>query len=105
MILYNVTIKIEVDSEGAWVAWMRDEHMPDLLKTGLFLSYRLSRLLEQEESDGVTYSAQYACATMDDYNAYIARHADSMREKALMRFAGKFVAFRSVMETVAEASR
>ncbi len=100
MIIYNVTLKVDAASADEWVSWMLGEHIPDLLRTGLFVQYRLSRLLEQEEADGVTYSVQYGCRDIEAYNKYIAEYADVMREKALAKFAGRFVAFRSVMEVV-----
>jgi hypothetical protein len=100
MIIYNVTIKVESEITDEWVKWMKEEHIPDLQSTGLISDCRLCRLLEQDEADGVTYSAQYVCATMADYNNYIDNHAQGMRDKAFSRFGGRFVAFRSVMETV-----
>ena len=100
MILYNVTLKVEHTVADEWVKWMKDEHMPDLMTTGLFVDYRLCRLLEQDESDGVTYAAQYFCEGIDQYNNYIDNYAEKMREKANKLFGGKFVAFRSVMEII-----
>jgi len=98
MIVYNVSVKVEHDSADAWVRWMKEEHMPELMALGVFTDSRLCRLLDQDESDGLTYSAQYVCRNIDDYNAYLDKHADTMRERALKLFAGKFVAFRTVME-------
>jgi hypothetical protein len=66
----------------------------------LFTECRLCHLLEQDETEGITYSAQYTCANLEDYNTYIDEHAPQMREKGLKRFAGRFAAFRSVMEIV-----
>lgn len=100
MILYNVTIKVECEIADEWTVWMKNEHIPDLMNTGLFTGYRLSRLLEQDEVEGITYSAQYELADIEHYNTYIDTHAQTMREKAFARFGGRFVAFRSVMETV-----
>jgi len=100
MIIYNVTIKVEQAIADEWVSWMKEEHILDLMDTGLFIECRLCRLLEQDEADGVTYSAQYVCASMAEYNAYIDTHAQTMRERAFSRFGARFVAFRSVMETV-----
>ena len=100
MIVYNVTLKVETDAADAWVRWMTEEHIADVIATGLFVDCRLCRLLEQDESDGITYSAQYLCKNMDDYHTYINEHAETMRDKGLKLFAGKFVAFRSVMEII-----
>jgi len=74
--------------------------MPELMHTGLFVDCRLCRLLEQDEADGVTYTAQYFCEGMEQYNQYIALHAEKMRNKGFMLFGGKFVAFRTIMEII-----
>jgi hypothetical protein len=100
MIVYNVTIKVETPAADAWVDWMKNEHIADLLATGLFLDCRLCRLLEQDETDGVTFSAQYTCKSLDEYNTYISDHAEQMRDKGFKKFGGRFVAFRSVMEVL-----
>lgn len=72
--------------------------MPALMKTGLFTDCRLCRLLEQDETEGRTYTAQYFCNTIDDYNAYIDNHATHMRAAAFARFGSRFIAFRTIME-------
>jgi hypothetical protein len=99
MIIYNVTVKLEHDIATEWVQWMKEEHMPDLMNTGLFLDCRLCRLLEQDEVEGVTYVAQYFCESMEQYNKYISAYAQQMREKGFSRFGNKFIAFRTLMET------
>jgi hypothetical protein len=98
MIIYNVTVKVETGSAKEWVEWMKKEHIPELMRTGLFLDYRLCRLLEQEESEGVTYTVQYFCDSMEDYNTYISEHSKKMRDKAFKRFGNRFIAFRTVMQ-------
>lgn len=100
MIIYNVTIKVEHEIAADWVRWMKSEHMADLMKTGLFTDCRLCRLLEQDETDGVTYSAQYYCAGMQEYNKYIDEYAQIMRDKGNSLFGGRFIAFRTVMEII-----
>ncbi len=100
MIIYNVTIKVDPHYTDAWVSWMKNEHIPDLENTGLFLSTRLCHLLEQDEAEGVTYVAQYFCEDIEQYNTYINEYATAMREKAAKAFGGKFAAFRTVMEII-----
>ncbi len=100
MIIYNVTIKVDTDVADAWVAWMKNEHIADVLGTGLFADARLSHLLEQDESEGVTYIAQYFCEGIEQYNTYINEHATTMREKGFKAFGAKFAAFRTIMEII-----
>lgn len=101
MIIYNVTVKVSPARAEEWVLWMKEEHIPELLATGLFVESRLSRLLEQDESEGITYSAQYFCRNLNDYRSYIEQFAPLMREKGLKRFGDQMIAFRSVMEEIA----
>jgi hypothetical protein len=98
MIIYNVTVKVEKETAPEWLHWMKHEHIPELMRTGLFVDYRLCRLLEQDESEGLTFTAQYFCDNMEHYNTYIQEHSAGMREKSFRRFGNKFVAFRTVME-------
>ncbi len=97
MIIYNVTVKVAHPVAAEWLRWMKEEHMPELLRTGLFIESRLCRLLEQDESDGITYSAQYMCDSLEDYHDYIKKYAPLMREKGQKKFGDQALAFRSVM--------
>jgi len=101
MIIYNVTVKVETTIAADWVAWMKQEHIPDLLKTGLFVDYRLCRLLEQDETEGITYTVQYFCDSLEHYQTYISEHAQRMRDKGFQRFGNRFIAFRTVMQVEA----
>lgn len=100
MIIYNVTVQVHPETAAEWVAWMREVHMPALLATGCFQRCQLSRLLEQDETDGITYSAQYYAADMNRYERYISDYAPAFREETKAKFADRFVAFRSLMEVV-----
>ncbi|ULQ55270.1 DUF4286 family protein [Flavihumibacter rivuli] len=100
MYIYNVTLKIDWSIQEAWLKWMVEEHMPEVVGTGCFSSSRLLRLIEVDDSDGPTYAAQYHAETKSDYNRYITIHADKLRQKSFDKWGDKFIAFRSVMEVV-----
>src|SRR3954464_2394525 len=99
MIIYNITLKVHDSIAEEWLQWMKQEHMPELEQTGLFTGYRLCRLLEQDEAEGITYIAQYYCNSIEQYDTYISAHSQQMREKGYQKFGNKFIAFRTVMET------
>ncbi len=100
MIIYNVTIKVIHERAEEWVKWMIEEHMPELMTLGLFTDSRLCRLLEQDDAEGPTYTAQYFCESMEQYHSYIENHAPEMRERGFARFGNSFIAFRTVMEII-----
>jgi hypothetical protein len=101
MVVYNVTINIDQDVEKDWIDWMKTEHIPDVLETGLFLESRFCRLLVDEES-GVTYTIQYTLKDMQSLQLYQELYAPALQKAHTDRYQGKFVAFRSIMEVIAE---
>ena len=100
MFIYNVTVKISWSIQDAWLRWMQQEHIPDVVGTGCFTHAQLVRLLEIDEKDGPTYAAQYFAPTKSDYNRYIELYSSVMRQKAFDLWEEQFVAFRTLMQVV-----
>lgn len=98
MILYNVTAKVDLAKHEDWLAWMKDKHINDVIKTGCFTSCRMSRLLGQNEDDGITYSIQYLSPSMKDFHRYQAHHASALQKDHTERYGEAVLAFRSMME-------
>lgn len=98
MIVYNVTIKVDRAIAGDWRVWMLQEHIPALLDTGCFTDAKMFRLLEQDDSDGPTFCAQYSCASRADYDRYIDTFSAQMRAETLAAWGDKIAAFRTVMQ-------
>jgi len=103
MIIYNVTINIEDDSHDAWIKWMKEIHIPDVMRTGMFADYSFSKLISrQDDETGTTYVIQYLAPTMEHYEKYAAEYAPALQQETHKMFGGKFVAFRTLMERVME---
>ena len=100
MIIYNVTVNINEEVHDEWVAWMRDVHIHDVMATGYFLENRFAKVLLTQDEGGVTYSIQYLCKNMADLQIYQGSHAPRLQADVKEKFDGKFVAFRTVLETV-----
>ncbi len=74
-ILYNITVKINHDESEEWKHWMENKHIPDVLKTGMFETHRFCKLLNQDETEGLTYAIQYVCKDMKTLQQYSAKFA------------------------------
>ncbi|MFY7965640.1 MAG: DUF4286 family protein [Chitinophagaceae bacterium] len=61
MFIYNVTIKLNWSIHEAWVKWMKEQHLNDVMATECFTKYQFTRLLEIDEDEGPTYCIQYFC--------------------------------------------
>ena len=101
MIIYNVTINVEDDAHDAWLVWMKETHIPDVMSKGLFLDFNFSKLLSrQDDETGSTYVIQYLCENIEKYENYQANYAPALQADTQRMFGGKFVAFRTLMEKV-----
>ncbi len=99
MILYNVTVKVDQNAESDWLKYMK-KHIQDVLNTGCFTGYRMSRLLDQPENEDPTFIIQYECESKAILNIYLEKHAPALRDEVNQLFKDRFVAFRTVMEVL-----
>ncbi len=86
--------------EADWVAWQKQEHIPDVMASGCFTHYYFFRLLTQDADGGITYVVQYFAGSMNDYQRYIDEAASRLRQKAFEKWGNRFIAFRTLMEAV-----
>lgn len=100
MILYSVTVNIDVEREQEYVEWMKEVHIPEVMATGIFVESKFFRLLQEVEGGGVNYSAQYFAQNLDKIHLYQELYADGLQQKLKDRFGEHYVAFRSLLESV-----
>ena len=100
MFIYNVTIKLDHSIHTEWVHWMKEKHIPDVMQSGCFTGYKFVRLLDIEETEGVTYATQYFAETKEDYDRYISFFASSLRNDSIKQWGNKFIGFRTLMKEV-----
>lgn len=98
MIVYNVTVKLDEEIREAWLDWIRNGHMQEVLNTGCFDEAHLYELKEPEEESADTFIVQYVTDRMERYETYTRDYAARLRGDGQKKFEGKFVAFRTVME-------
>jgi hypothetical protein len=100
MIVYNVTIKVDDAIKHEWLAWLKKEHITDVLNTGCFTGATILQLLEVDDAEGPTYAIQYKTESKAMYNRYIENFAGIMRQLSIDKWGDQFIAFRSVMQVV-----
>lgn len=100
MLLYNVTVTVDLDIHEDWAKWMREIHIPDVMMTGMFISYRMSRLLGHDHADSEIFSMQYLVKDMAHLERYQEEFAPELQRQHRERYEGKAHAFRTVMEVL-----
>tara|TARA_B100000900_G_C20580606_1_gene717355 strand:- start:205 stop:516 length:312 start_codon:yes stop_codon:yes gene_type:complete len=102
MIIYNVTVNIEESVEQEWLNWMKETHIPEVMKTELFESAKMSKVLVEEQMGGKTYSIQYSCTSHAKLDQYQAKYAKKLQQEHTEKYQGKFVSFRTLLEVISE---
>jgi hypothetical protein len=100
MIIYNVTIKVDRSIHDAWLQWLKEEHVPEMIATKCFTHAVILHLVEADDAEGITYATQYHAPDKETYNRYIEQFATTMRQKGLDKWGNKFIAFRTIMQVV-----
>lgn len=101
MVVYNVTISLDVSVAEDWLTWMRDTHIPDVMSTGHFRDSKICRVHGEEEG-GITYAIMYTAISQEDLDNYQAQHAPRLQTEHTQKFEGKFASFRTLLSVVQE---
>jgi hypothetical protein len=100
MLIYNITTMVEPDIAPLWLSWMQESHIPEVMASGCFDSYKLVRLLETDETQGLTYAVQYHAPDRASYDRYAADFAPGLQREIIRLWEGKSLSFPSLMEVV-----
>ena len=100
--IYNVTVVVNPSVEERWLKWMREEHIPDVMKTGLFSSFLFTQVFPEQEQDHPSYSIQYRADDLESIKLYMQMYANELRSKSAKTWGEQALAFRTVLEVLEE---
>ena len=99
MIIYNETIIVDESIYKEWLNWMQTVQIPAIIKTGLFNSYRILKVIDSP-NEGVTYCIQYHASNIDNYNQFKNNHQLNFQAVHQQQFENKFVMFNTIMQAL-----
>ena len=100
MILYNVTINIDKEVEEEWLVWMKTIHIPNVMKTEMFVDNRFYRI-KADEPEGTSYSIQYFANSMKEMDQYQNQFSTNMEMEMMKKYGNHLVSFPTLLESVA----
>lgn len=99
MFVYNVTVNVSDIAHHDWLTWMKQTHVPDVIKTGCFVDVRMLKLLYVED-EGHTYSIQYSFLEIVDIENYQKNFAPKLQAEHKEKFGEHTTAFRTLLQVV-----
>ena len=100
MILYNVTIGIDKEIEQEWMAWVKNTHIPTVMKVGVFVDYKFYKVLTHDDEGSTSYCIQYFTPTINQFQQYLDGYAKSLIEEHHLKFKDRHVVFQTLLEEV-----
>jgi len=101
MLVYNETIIIEENSYTEWLEWMKNVHIPAIMATGYFESYKILNVVDSP-NEGITSCVQYYTATSENFNKFYNQHFNKFQSLHQQRYENRFVMYNTLMEVIDE---
>ena len=79
---------------------MKADHIPAIMQAGKFVRFNFAKLIEVDETDGLTYTVQFFANMKNDYDQYIQQYSAQLRKEALDKWGGNILSFRTLMEEI-----
>lgn len=98
MLLYNVTFGVDKVIETEWIAWMKINYLPTMMNTGLFIDYKMYKVLTHDDETSVSYSVQCFAKKIEDVLMYLNEYAPQLTELHREKFKDRHVAFNTLLE-------
>jgi hypothetical protein len=99
MIVYNETLIVEEAVFPEWLVYMKTSHIPAVMATGFFESYRILNVLDSP-NEGMTCCIQYNTATEEQFAEFYEKHLQGLHLLHHQRYENKYVLYTTLMETI-----
>ena len=100
MLIYNVTVGVDKAIEAEWLSWMKTEHIPRVMRTGMFVENKMYKVLTHDDEASVSYAIQYRATNLDSVQRYLEDFAPALRAEVQEKFGSRQAAYRTLLEEV-----
>lgn len=99
MLVYNTTYHVEDGQEKYFLIWMQEYYLPEVEKTGILRSPRITRILSHCE-EGNCYSVQFEVEDSASLHRWHTEQGVKLNEEMMKLFKDKVVGFPTLMEVI-----
>lgn len=98
MLLYNITVAIDVVEESRWVPWMKGELIPFMAASGLIKESRLYKVVTHDDPQTASYCIQYLFESSQDLSRYVSEYAPIFIQQLKTIFPDRHAVFQTLLE-------
>jgi len=101
MIVYNETLIVEAAIYEEWLTYMKQVHIPAMMATGHFKSYRILNVIDSP-NEGITACIQYNTDSEEKFAEFYNKHLHALHATHQQLYENKFVLYNTLMEVIDE---
>ncbi len=98
MVHYQVFCEVPTEEAAEWSAWMRDVHIPDVMRTQYFLSAQFCAEAVETPSATRRFATVYTVQSMEQYEMYRREAAPALQAHFRERYADRVQCERHVLD-------
>ncbi len=102
MIIYNITVNIHESVHDAWMTWVNQNFIPEMIATGKFQKARMVKVLIEEEMGGTTYSLQFETPDKETLSRFYTDDFDRFENESKRLFGELMLTFKTELELISE---
>ena len=96
---YEVFMQVDSSIAEEWVEWMRTEHIPEVMQTGVFLSCQFLRVIEPAIDGHDSFRITYEAKNLSSIQQYRTELSPELRKKHDERYGDAATGARREMIT------
>ena len=101
-LLFNMTINIDHAVHDQWMVWMTQIHIPEIMNTNCFESWKMSRVLGADDSKGINYAIQFVSPGIKAFEEFRDGHMKKLQDIHNQKFKDQYVLFMTLLEILDE---
>ena len=98
MIIYSITYNVEADLECEWMDWIKEIHIPRIMRSRRFTRYTLQQLIDPVEEGKKVFNLQFHAEKSGDLDQFLLEDAEIYLGAHDQRFGEQVYAFDTIME-------
>jgi hypothetical protein len=100
MIIYNTTYSVSDKVYGSFLKWVKEKHIPQMISSGYFSEFKLSRVLTDEDQEGNSISLQLTAENVNAVSQWREQYGDLFEMEISSLFSVNVLYFSTFLEII-----
>lgn len=100
MFIFNTTYLVSDKVHGAWLKWIREQHIPFMLGSSYLAQPQVARIITSDKQDGTSFSVQFHVKDMQTLKLWNKEYKVLFQENCSRQFGEEVIFFTTVMEVI-----